>query len=210
MPYEGSVKFTYISKETGMSYHSSFPEMVPEQTVTIESPHYDLNIHQYFELFKSFLRAVGFNDYSIMDGACSIAFNDMNDVDDMKKLIEEYDLQDKQHYTDDDARALEDEIDTLRKEILGLKAKLSRALNPDAEHYTDEEMEVLCSENEVTVKTLENASVVCHDCGHKYGTYSVGCSSTWRGTCNVCGKEDGVTEVRDYGWLKKGIEELTK
>ena len=52
------------------------------------------------------------------------------------------------------------------------------------------------------------ADVVCKDCGEKYGKYSVGCSSTWMGTCGVCGEEKGVTEVRDWGYLTKGINEL--
>jgi hypothetical protein len=55
---------------------------------------------------------------------------------------------------------------------------------------------------------LLDADVVCKDCGQKYGKYSVGCSSTWIGTCGVCGEEKGITEVRDWGYLTKGINEL--
>ena len=55
---------------------------------------------------------------------------------------------------------------------------------------------------------LLSADVVCRDCGHKYGKYSVGCSSVWQGTCGVCGEAKPVTEVRDYGYLSKGINEL--
>jgi hypothetical protein len=55
---------------------------------------------------------------------------------------------------------------------------------------------------------LIQADVVCRDCGSKYGKYSVGCSSTWEGTCEVCGERKGVTEVRDWGYLSKGIQEL--
>lgn len=55
---------------------------------------------------------------------------------------------------------------------------------------------------------LGRADVVCRDCGDKYGKYSVGCSSTWNGTCGVCGEDKPVTEVRDYGYLSKGINEL--
>ena len=55
---------------------------------------------------------------------------------------------------------------------------------------------------------LTQADVVCRDCGMKYGKYSVGCSSTWEGTCEVCGETKGVTEVRDWGYLSKGILEL--
>lgn len=55
---------------------------------------------------------------------------------------------------------------------------------------------------------LLSADVVCSECGSRYGKYSVGCSSVWQGTCDVCGEEKGVTEVRDYGYLSKGLAEL--
>jgi hypothetical protein len=60
----------------------------------------------------------------------------------------------------------------------------------------------------VTLSTLLSAETICSGCGAKYGKYSVGCSSVWEGTCDVCGKVTGVTEVRDYGYLQKGINEL--
>jgi hypothetical protein len=55
---------------------------------------------------------------------------------------------------------------------------------------------------------LLQADVVCRDCGGKYGKYSVGCSSTWEGTCDVCDEKKPVTEVRDWGYLGKGIQDL--
>jgi hypothetical protein len=55
---------------------------------------------------------------------------------------------------------------------------------------------------------LLQADVVCRECGTKYGKYSVGCSSTWEGTCDVCDEKKPVTEVRDWGYLGKGIQEL--
>jgi hypothetical protein len=55
---------------------------------------------------------------------------------------------------------------------------------------------------------LLTAEVVCRDCGSKYGKYSVGCSSTWEGTCDVCEQDKPITEVRDWGYLTKGINEL--
>lgn len=58
------------------------------------------------------------------------------------------------------------------------------------------------------VNRLLQAGVVCKDCGTKYGKYSVGCSSSWTGECHVCGERKSVTEVRDYGYLQKGIEEV--
>ena len=58
------------------------------------------------------------------------------------------------------------------------------------------------------LKKLGNAYTVCHDCGKQYGVYSVGCSSTWNGTCNVCDQEKRVTEARDYAYLITGIRKL--
>jgi hypothetical protein len=55
---------------------------------------------------------------------------------------------------------------------------------------------------------LLTADVVCRDCGSKYGKYSVGCSSMWEGTCDVCDEKKPVTEVRDWGYLTKGLHEL--
>ena len=61
-----------------------------------------------------------------------------------------------------------------------------------------------------TYEKLSCAEVVCRDCGSKYGKYSVGCSSTWEGTCDVCDEKKPVTEVRDWGYLGKGLQELRK
>jgi len=55
---------------------------------------------------------------------------------------------------------------------------------------------------------LVQADVVCKECGSKYGKYSVGCSSLWEGVCDVCGERKPITEVRDWGYLGKGIQEL--
>jgi hypothetical protein len=55
---------------------------------------------------------------------------------------------------------------------------------------------------------LLSAEVVCRDCGSRYGKYSVGCSSTSMGTCDVCEQNKPVTEVRDWGYLTRGINEL--
>jgi len=40
------------------------------------------------------------------------------------------------------------------------------------------------------------------------GVYSVGCSSTWNGTCRVCGEEKRITESRDYAYFFTGIRKL--
>jgi hypothetical protein len=138
MSYNANVKLIYTNN-TDSSPSQYFPEIVDQQTIVIEAPAQDLNVHQYFSLFKSFLRAIDFNEYNIMDAACRLAFNDCNDEAQMKKLMNEYDLQDKQAYTDNECRALENEV-------RDLKAKLSRYEQPDNPQYTDEEMTAMTAE----------------------------------------------------------------
>ena len=138
MSYNANVKLIYTNN-TDSSPSQYFPEMVDQQTIVIEAPAQDLNVHQYFSLFKSFLRAIDFNEYSIIDGAARLAFNDCNDQAQMQKLMNEYDLQDKQAYTDDECRALENEV-------RDLKAKLSRYEQPDNPQYTDDEISAMTAE----------------------------------------------------------------
>jgi hypothetical protein len=69
-------------------------------------------------------------------------------------------------------------------------------------------MKRLTKEEKQLLKKLENAYTVCSECGDKYGVYSVGCSSVWNGTCNVCDQETHVTEARDYAYLMTGIRKL--
>ena len=130
MTYNATVKLCYIN-DTEASYNKYFPEIVDKQTITIEAPAQDLNTHQYFELFKGFLRAVGFDDYGIMDGACRIAFNDCNREDDMKKLADEYELFLAEDYhkklVEYDTQQ-DEEIKKLEAEIRELKAKLGEVL----------------------------------------------------------------------------------
>ena len=130
MTYNATVKFCYIN-DTEVSHNKYFPEIVDKQTITIEAPAQDLNTHQYFELFKGFLRAVGFDDYGIMDGACRVAFNDCNREDDMKKLADEYELFLAEDYhkklVEYDTQQ-DEEIKKLEAEIRELKAKLGEVL----------------------------------------------------------------------------------
>jgi hypothetical protein len=130
MTYNATVKLCYIN-DTEVSHNKYFPEIVDKQTITIEAPAQDLNTHQYFELFKGFLRAVGFDEYGIMDGACRVAFNDGNREDDMKKLADEYDLFLAEDYhkklVEYDTQQ-DEEIKKLEAEIRELKAKLGEVL----------------------------------------------------------------------------------
>ena len=204
MTFSAKIKIQYDSEWTNTySYSSSYADdMLPEEHITMQIPAEDLTTTQLFKFFSNFLRAIGHNDIGIMKGACGTAFNEALNEEDMRKVAEEYDLKLSEDYSKE-FRKLEDEI-------YDLKAKLSRFEQPDNPNYTEEEIDAMTVENEVTAKTLKNAEVVCRDCGGKYGVYSVGCSSVWEGKCGVCGETKGVTEVRDYGYLTKGIKELTK
>jgi hypothetical protein len=128
--YNATVRLSYIN-DTEPTPNKYFPEIIDRQTITIEAPAQDLNTHQYFELFKSFLRAVGFDEYGIMDGACRVAFNDCNREDDMKKLADEYELilsEDYDKKIKDYEIGQDQYVAKLESEIRDLKEKLARVL----------------------------------------------------------------------------------
>jgi hypothetical protein len=146
MTYKATVKLCYIN-DSDVTPSKYFPELVDRQTITIEAPAQDLNTHQYFELFKGFLRAVGFDDYGIMDGACRIAFNDCNDEAKMKKLADEYELflaEDFREKIDEYETKQDEEINKLKAEIRELKEKLARVL---PEQYDDEDIKAIIDES---------------------------------------------------------------
>jgi hypothetical protein len=199
--YKARLKVKFDTEWTP-SYGVYDDEILPEEHYTFEIPAHDLNTIQLFRFFGTVARTMGHNDVGIMKGACSLAFNDMRSEEDMRRIADEYDLKMSEDYTK--------EVCKLEAEVRDLKAKLSRLEQPDNPNYTDAEMDALCSQNEITADTLKSAEVVCKDCGSKYGHYSVGCSSTWTGTCGVCGQEKSITEVRDWNYLKEGIDKLSK
>lgn len=63
-----------------------------EMTTTWEAEMDDCSVHAWFKVFESVLGAAGMNEKLIMRGACQLAFNEWRDIDAMKKLSEEYDL----------------------------------------------------------------------------------------------------------------------
>ena len=204
MTYKAKLK-VYFDTEWTPTYGGSGiydDETLPEEHYTFEIPCEDLNATQLFRFFGTVARSMGHTEDGIMKGACSLVFNDMRSEEEMRKVADEFDLKMSEDYAKE-FRKLEDEI-------YDLKAKLSRCQQPDNPNYTDAEMDALCSQNEITANILKSAEVVCKDCGSKYGHYSVGCSSTWTGTCNVCGQEKSITEVRDWNYLKEGIDKLSK
>lgn len=134
--YNATIKFSYTtdSQDSPSKY---FPESVDRKTVTIEAPAEDLNIHQYYELFKNFLAASGFCEYSILDGACRVAFNDSNSEAHMKKVADEYELilAEDYHKKLAEYETKQDEyVAKLEVEIRELKGKLGEVL---PEQYKD-------------------------------------------------------------------------
>jgi hypothetical protein len=134
MTYSAKITLNYSS--TSDLYND---DVLPEEKITMEVPAENINIHQAFKFYSNFLRAIGHHDISIMRGACALAFNDLQSEEDMKKVAQEYDLI---LIEDNDVT----EAESLRAEILNLKAQLSRALNPDNPQYTDEEMDAMSYE----------------------------------------------------------------
>lgn len=136
--YEATIKIQYKSKWEHMG--GIFDEMLPEENITFEVPAQDLNSIQLFSLFGKFMLAIGHNHAGIDKGALSLVFNEMRTPEEMRKAAEEFDVKMAEDYRD--------EVCKLEAEIRDLKAKLSRALNPDNPNYTDEEISAMCTENE--------------------------------------------------------------
>ena len=137
MSYNAKVTLKYDSTWSSTSgFYDA--EILPEQHITIEAPAEDLNIHQQFELFKSFLRAMGFAEYNIIQGACQVAFNDCNSQEQMKKVADEYDLflaEDFREKLIEYDTQQDEEIKKLENEIKELKAKLARVLPEQYESW---------------------------------------------------------------------------
>lgn len=58
-----------------------------------------------------------------------------------------------------------------------------------------------------TLAQLWSAAHVCHDCGTAWGSSRPGPDhvSCWHATCHLCGLETGVSHVRNYGYLRRGL-----
>lgn len=58
-----------------------------------------------------------------------------------------------------------------------------------------------------TLAQLWSAAHVCDPCGRAWGSNpphpeAVTC---WHGTCHLCGAVTGVSHVRNYGYLRRGL-----
>jgi hypothetical protein len=137
MTYTAKIKIQYDGEwESTSRYYSSFEDgMLPKEHITMEIPAEDLSTMQLFKFFSNFLRAIGHNEVGIMKGACFTAFNEMHNVEDMRKIADEFDLKLAEDYSN--------EFCKLQDEIYDLKEKLSRYEQPDKSQYTDEEMDAM-------------------------------------------------------------------
>lgn len=145
MTYKAKVTFKYDS--TWDYTGSSFDDLsLPEEHITYEFPVEDANVYQIFRAFGKFMFSIGFDAKNIAKGGASIAFNSENSSKDMRDIADEFDL----ILSEDHGRKvieLENKIHSQEKEILDLKAKLSRFENPDNRNYTDEEIDCMSFKN---------------------------------------------------------------
>lgn len=65
---------------------------VHNQEVVVRSELTDLNVYQYYTLFKNFLRGIGFSEYVIADGAAGALFDEFTSDETLKKLSDKYDF----------------------------------------------------------------------------------------------------------------------
>jgi hypothetical protein len=139
MTYKASLKVQFDTEFVNHSTYGVYDdETLPEEHYTFEIPAHDLNTIQLFRFFGTVARTMGHNEVSIMKGACALAFNDMRNEEDMRKIADEFDLKLSEDYSK--------ELQKLEDEILGLKAVLSRFEQPDNPQYTDEEMDAMTAE----------------------------------------------------------------
>ena len=189
-----TLKFDSTFEQTGGIYDN---EIVPDEHITFECAAHDLNAITLFHFFQKFALAMGHSELGIAKGACHLAFNEMRSVEDMRKTADDYDLVLKEDFSKK-IDEYENDVYQLTNTICDLRSKLSRFENPEVNENNKENL----------LNKLKRADVVCHDCGRKYGDYSVDCSSSWEGKCNVCGETKSVTETRDYNFLSRGIKEM--
>lgn len=131
MTFSSKITFQYDCKS---DYHT-YNEVIPEENITITFPSHELGTVQLFKLFRKFMLAIGHHQPGIDDGALSLVFSEERQPEDVRKIAEEYDLiMSEDHYQ---------KLEALEKEIIKLKAKLSRFEQPDNPNYTDDEMEAM-------------------------------------------------------------------
>lgn len=173
MAIEGFVKFEYYSKGVPPYYNSgSFPQLLDDESIVIQTPNIEMNYHQYYGLFKRFLMSVGFSEKNIIQGACHLAFNDSNDEDLMEEVAKEYDLIMSENTPKEIENRLEEERQFHKKELEDLEQRaiiwesrywtLYRKLQrEDIEKYKDYKMSEMKSWNGLTPGSEEAVKSGC-------------------------------------------------
>lgn len=172
MAIEGFVKFEYYSKGVPPYYNKTvFPELLDDESIVIQTPNLEMNYHQYYALFKKFLMSVGFSEKNIIQGACNIAFNEMNDEATMKEVADEYDLimaenlpEIIENQTKTESKYTETDLEKKVKELEGRcsiwEERYWSVYNKlktfcDGENYTEEELNAMCEEAELNSSWAE-------------------------------------------------------
>lgn len=71
-----------------------------EISATIRSEMKDCDVHAWFDLFEKVLAMAGFQEVSIMQGACKLAFNECRPADLMRRVAHDFDLTLNEHLPD--------------------------------------------------------------------------------------------------------------
>lgn len=152
MTYKAKLTIKFDS-EWQRTYGIYDEEMIPEQHLTLECPIEEWSATQIFQTFSNFMMAMGYNELSIMKGACSVAFNPSRSDEQVKKVAYEYDFVPADEFAEtvseyrNVAEQWEQRYNDLKKmfdqKIIDLKAKISRLQNPDNPQYTDEELDAM-------------------------------------------------------------------
>ena len=144
MATEGYVKFEYLSKGVPPYYgNSTFPELLDDENIVVKTPNIEMNYHQYYGLFKKFLMSVGFSEKNIIQGACSLAFNEINDEKVMREVADEYELimsEDLPGILEDRKKQDEEWIEKTNPQWVELYWALYRRFNKFA-CYSDEDLQ---------------------------------------------------------------------
>ena len=92
MTYKARLKVSFDTEWTSNGYGTFDDETLPEEHYTFEIPCQDINSIQLFRFFGTVARTMGHSEQGIMKGACSLAFNDMQSQEDMRKVADEFEL----------------------------------------------------------------------------------------------------------------------
>ena len=140
-----NLKLEFQSNLDALDYTDG--QIIPSQKIVMEIPNpMEYTAVQLSSGFSRFLQSMGYNKVSIMMGGCFIAFNECNDIEDMRKVASEYDLVLGEDRDKSFTKLVEENL-RLNTENVNLKAKLSRLENPDNPNYTEEELEAMTLEN---------------------------------------------------------------